>query len=359
MADRYKKMYEHARAEVLAEMGKKNVGSMTDSEVSEYKIRIKAKIREMESTGPDLSSAMTGRKFEEESVVYTDTDTVIKTAPAPTIESSAAFGERMKEMERIEAEVPIVPKAPLIPMGLKPPIIDSLELIELFQFVVYKGYAGVGKTASVISYAINNGYDVFSFVCSEDMGLPDLVGSYIIRGGDVVYNQSQILAAVRNSNRKKTLLILDEINLLRPAVLKSLNDLLDFRKELSTDIGKFYGKDLKIVGLMNLEAESMGNDLDVSVQSRAFVHEVDIKFVTTMLLKGGVVNDKMVEVMQKTRFAFGLREAEQLNILKNSGVKNPVDMLLQKYADESQRQQIAEAFKAVYGSLYNEHIKGE
>ncbi len=333
-----KTLYEAARKQVLAELGISKVSEMTEEQKLRYKQLMGERLKP--GAAPETNQA----------------------TEAPAVPPPIAQPEPEKEITEKEAtaaveayiegsNIPVILQSKIRDDALSAdePLIDKLELINLFDFTIYKGYAGIGKTSSVESWAKREGYDVFEIVCSQDMNTFDLVGSYIIRGNDMVFAATQITSAVVNSQTRKTLLIIDEINLLQPEVLKSLNNLTDFRKSVDTVVGRFTGKNLKIVGLMNVEAASAGNELDITAASRAVVHTADVAAITAKLIKAGVITKQLGEVFKSTSFAFGLREAKQLKVLVSSGMPNAVSLLLDKYNDDELREQIKQAFVIVYG----------
>ena len=351
-----KKLYEKARREALIEIGKSKISDLTEVEREEFNDKINRKFNSYNfpntaAKNTEEITAAIAKSENEEEIMAPATAAAVKEAEKTFKNESVDIRNKILVVDNF----PSISKSKILTDSGREPLIDKLNFIDLFYFTVYKGYAGVGKTSSIESYGFGNDYDIYEFVCSEDMNTFDLVGSFIIQGGNVVFNESAITSAVKNSISHKTLLILDEINLLRPATLKSLNDLFDYRKSVDTVIGRFNGNNLKIVGLMNLETESIGNDLDVSVQSRAFVHNVDETYVIKKLIKNGMPQ-QIGELMKSTNFAFGLREWEQLQILITNNISGSVDLLLQKYGDELKQDQIRQAFIVIFGSEYNDEV---
>ena len=347
MASDKKLQYERARRAILSEMGVDHSSDLTPEQFAEYKKRLDDALR---SPAPPSEAPV-------EVAVESSSGETVVVAEAPPAPPEAAEEIAEPPMVSNETAIPRIFQPPINARGDKEPLIDMLDLIEVFPFVIFKGYAGIGKTSSVSSWAHKKGYDVFEFVGSADMNTFDLVGSYIIEGNDVKFSASTITSAVENSRTRPTVLVIDELNLLRPAVVKSLNSLFDMRKSVDTLVGRFYGSDkLRVVGLMNVEEQSEGFDLDLSIVSRALIHEVNANAVRSKLVAAGVVTKQLGEVMANTNYVFGLREVEQLKALKAAKVPEPVNILLEKYADKSKRDQIRQAFIAVYGSDYNKAV---
>ena len=347
MASDKKLQYERARRAILSEYGVKKTSELNAEQMAEYTRKLEEALKAPAAPAEETVVATEGiAEASGETVAVVEEEVA---SPAEEVVEAAIPDNSL--------EIPRIFQPPINSRGDKEPLIDALELIDVFPFVIYKGYAGIGKTSSVTSWAHKKGYDVFEFVGSADMNTFDLVGSFIIEGNDVKFNASTITSAVENSRTRPTVLVIDEIILLRPAVVKSLNSLFDMRKSVDTLVGRFYGSDkLRVVGLMNIEEQSEGFELDLSVVSRALIHEVNADAVRSKLVAAGVVTKQLGEVMANTSYVFGLREVEQLKALKKAGIKEPVTLLLEKYADKNKRDQIRQAFVAVYGSDFNKAV---
>jgi MoxR-like ATPase len=227
---------------------------------------------------------------------------------------------------------------------------EELKALEVIDFIILSGPAGVGKTFSSLLWAKQNGYDAFVYECSSDASFFDVVGYYIVKDGEMIFLASDITSAVKNAERNRTLLIFDEINLLPPSVLKSLGGLFDFRKSINTPVGRFVAPDgqLKIIGTMNSETESAGYSLDPALQSRAVVINIG-KVVVERMVKFGIIDELTAKIMTETGFRFSLREAEQvLKLSSVYGVERAFSIVLGKY-DEEVRKQIKEAINVIIG----------
>jgi MoxR-like ATPase len=227
---------------------------------------------------------------------------------------------------------------------------EELKSLQAVDFVILRGPAGIGKTFSSLLWAKQNGYDAFVYECSSDASFFDVVGYYIVRDGEMQFLASDVSSALKNSERKKTLLIFDEINLLPPAVLKAVGGLFDFRKSINTPVGRFYSDgNLKIVGTMNSETESAGYSLDPALQSRAVVINLSIGKVVERMIKLGIVDEITGKILAETGFRFSLREAEQvLKLSSVYGVEKAFSIVIGKY-DEEVRKQVKEAISIVIG----------
>lgn len=238
------------------------------------------------------------------------------------------------------------------------PAIEEVELLNPDVPIVFKGTAGSTKTFSLLLYGEKAGYDVFMQECASNSDFADLMGTWILGdGGKMVFNATQLTSAFKNSsNGKKTLLILDEINLVPMDTLKSINSIFDRRKWIDTPIGRLYGgENLIIAGTMNSEEDSAGNELDVALRSKVIVIEVD---ASKALRNTGVLDERMIKLIENSGYRISIREFEQMSVLatkmialgesKESAVKKAKNYVLQKF-DRYVRLQIEQAYKAIGG----------
>lgn len=225
--------------------------------------------------------------------------------------------------------------------GHNEPIMSEKDLKLLLNGaypVIYRGPAGVGKTSSLIFWGLANGYDCYVQECASDMMASDLTGKWSIINGETVFLVGEIGSALHNSMKKKTLLILDEVNLLSPAVLKGIGSVLDFRLALNTDVGRIEGNDANIciAGTMNAEPDSAGFDLDPALRSRCIVTDVDYGAIFKNLAKKHPIDTKWVQIMTATQAKFSLRELHQLQVLTDIGftADEAYKYVLTKYSAE-------------------------
>jgi hypothetical protein len=244
--------------------------------------------------------------------------------------------------------------------------------------VILRAPAGIGKTSGVINWGLENGMSVFVQECASDMADSDLTGTWGLEDGSTKFLAGEIASAFRLSKeyekewkeatkgmsekeadkvpKKKVLLLMDEINLLAPAVLKSIGSVFDFRRTIYTPVGRVYGAPefLRVVGTMNSEEDSSGYLLDPALRSRCLVLTIPIKEVIENLGKAqGNVNKVFLQVMEQTNAKFSIREMEQLVVLKQIMVGGkPMDTstalmyVLDKY-DEDERKIIQSVFSSV------------
>lgn len=97
--------------------------------------------------------------------------------------------------------------------------------------VLLKGPTGCGKTRFVETMAFELGLEFITVSCNEDTSAADLVGRYILKGGDTLWQDGPVTRAVRSG----ALLYLDEIAEAREDVIVLLHSLTDHRRELYLD----------------------------------------------------------------------------------------------------------------------------
>ncbi len=115
------------------------------------------------------------------------------------------------------------------------PVGHELEVIEHAWKnqlpLLIKGPTGCGKSRLVAHAAARWGRDLVSVVCHDDTSTGDLLGRWLVRGGDTVWQDGPVTRAVRRGS----VLYVDEIAEARPDVIVSLHPLTDHRRELYLD----------------------------------------------------------------------------------------------------------------------------
>jgi MoxR-like ATPase len=230
---------------------------------------------------------------------------------------------------------------------------EELKALNGWDCLIVRGPAGIGKTYSALEWAKQNGWEAFVQECSGDMGYFDLVGSFSLDGsGGMVYYAGVVASAMHNAQEgKKTLLVMDEINLLPQAVLKAIGSVFDFRKAVETPVGRLYGNgNFRVVATMNSEAESAGFDLDDALQSRFLVITLDAGEMSKRFLKAGMVDELTSKLIKETEGAFSLREAQQVIALSPIyGPQQAMKMVVNKYTNEDKRKLVTNAVLLVLG----------
>lgn len=115
------------------------------------------------------------------------------------------------------------------------PVKDEVELFEnCFRQrlpLLLKGPTGCGKSQFVQHMAEKLGLPLIKVACNEDTSSADLLGRFLIRGADTVWQDGPVSRAVRLG----ALLYLDEIAEAREDVIVALHPLTDHRREIYLD----------------------------------------------------------------------------------------------------------------------------
>jgi len=97
--------------------------------------------------------------------------------------------------------------------------------------VLLKGPTGCGKSRFVEAMAVELGRPLVTVACNDDTSATDLVGRYLVRGGDTLWQEGPLTRAVREG----AVLYLDEIAEAREDVIVVIHPLTDHRRELFID----------------------------------------------------------------------------------------------------------------------------
>ena len=97
--------------------------------------------------------------------------------------------------------------------------------------LLLKGPTGCGKSRFVEAMAAAHGRPLVTVACNDDTSATDLLGRWLIRGGDTVWQPGPLTRAVRDG----AVLYLDEIAEAREDVIVVIHPLSDHRRELYID----------------------------------------------------------------------------------------------------------------------------
>ncbi len=97
--------------------------------------------------------------------------------------------------------------------------------------VLLKGPTGSGKSRFVEFMADQSDRPLIQVACNEDTSASDLIGRFLIKGGETVWVDGPVTRAVRSGS----FLYLDEVAEAREAVMVVLHSLSDFRRSLYID----------------------------------------------------------------------------------------------------------------------------
>ena len=94
--------------------------------------------------------------------------------------------------------------------------------------LMLKGPTGCGKSRFVEHMAAQLGRPLISVACHDDTSASDLLGRWLVRGGDTVWQDGPATRAVREG----AILYLDEVAEARPDVVVAIHPLTDHRRRL-------------------------------------------------------------------------------------------------------------------------------
>lgn len=94
--------------------------------------------------------------------------------------------------------------------------------------VLLKGPTGCGKSRFVEAMAARLGRPLITVACHDETSAVDLLGRYLVKGGDTVWQDGPVTRAVRTG----AILYLDEIAEARPDVVVVLHPLSDHRRRV-------------------------------------------------------------------------------------------------------------------------------
>ena len=97
--------------------------------------------------------------------------------------------------------------------------------------LLLKGPTGCGKTRFVEHMAARLGLPLFTVACHDDLSAADLIGRYLLKGGETVWIDGPLTRAVREGG----ICYLDEVVEARKDVTVVLHPLTDDRRRLSID----------------------------------------------------------------------------------------------------------------------------
>jgi nitric oxide reductase NorQ protein len=141
--------------------------------------------------------------------------------------------------------------------------------------IMLKGPTGCGKTRLVEHMAHRFGIPLFTVSCHEDITAADLVGRYVLAGGETVWVDGPLTHAVRDGG----LCYLDEIVEARQDSIVAIHPLADHRRELT--IERQGGRHLRaahgfaLVVSYNPGYQSVLKDLKMSTRQRMVSIDLD------------------------------------------------------------------------------------
>jgi nitric oxide reductase NorQ protein len=193
--------------------------------------------------------------------------------------------------------------------------------------ILLKGPTGCGKTRFVEAMAYDLGRPLVTVACHDDLTAADLVGRYLLQGGDTVWIDGPLTRAVRDG----AICYLDEIVEARQDTTVVLHPLGDHRRQLPIDrLGVTLDADPNfcLVVSYNPGYQSVLKDLKDSTRQRMVAIELDFppadveeKVVAHEAEVGHEVAAPLVRLAHAIRQldAAGLREVASTRVLIAAG----------------------------------------
>lgn len=141
--------------------------------------------------------------------------------------------------------------------------------------IMLKGPTGCGKTRLVEHMAHRLGVPLFTVSCHEDMTASDLLGRYVLAGGDTFWVDGPLTRAVKDGG----ICYLDEVVEARQDATVAIHSLADHRRELNLE--RQGGRTLRaaeglcLVVSYNPGYQSVLKDLKMSTRQRMVSIELD------------------------------------------------------------------------------------
>jgi nitric oxide reductase NorQ protein len=153
-----------------------------------------------------------------------------------------------------------------LPVGNEVEVFEAAWRGELA--VMLKGPTGCGKTRFVEHMAYRFGVPLYAVSCHEDITTADLVGRYVLVGGETAWVDGPLTRAVRDGG----ICYLDEIVEARQDSIVAIHPLADHRRELSVErlggVRLPAAKGFGIVVSYNPGYQSVLKDLKMSTRQR-------------------------------------------------------------------------------------------
>ena len=158
--------------------------------------------------------------------------------------------------------------------------------------VVLKGPTGCGKTRFVEAMAHDLGRPLITVACHDDLTTADLVGRYLLRGGETVWVDGPLTRAVREG----AICYLDEVVEARQDTTVVLHPLADYRRQLPIErLGVTLGAapGFGLVVSYNPGYQSVLKDLKDSTRQRMVA--IEFGFPAAEVEEGIVVHEAGVD----------------------------------------------------------------
>jgi nitric oxide reductase NorQ protein len=193
--------------------------------------------------------------------------------------------------------------------------------------VLIKGPTGCGKTRFVEAMAHDLGRPLITVACHDDLTAADLVGRYLLQGGETVWVDGPLTRAVKEG----AICYLDEVVEARQDTTVVLHPLADHRRQLPIDrlgVTLDVAPGFCLVVSYNPGYQSVLKDLKDSTRQRMVAIELDFpaaeieeKIVSHEAGVGNDVAASLVRLAQAIRQldTAGLREVASTRVLVTAG----------------------------------------
>ncbi len=180
--------------------------------------------------------------------------------------------------------------------------------------IMLKGPTGCGKTRLVEHMAARFGVPLFTVSCHEDMTASDLLGRYVLTGGNTEWVDGPLTRAAREGG----ICYLDEIVEARQDATVAVHSLTDHRRELN--IERRGGEVIKaahgftLVCSYNPGYQSVLKDLKMSTRQRMVAIELDypaVEIERAIILREGGTERHLEELL---RLGQALRRAKEAGL---------------------------------------------
>jgi nitric oxide reductase NorQ protein len=206
-------------------------------------------------------------------------------------------------------------------MEVKTPYIATGRECEIFYGawrkclpVLLKGPTGCGKTKFVQSMADQLGRSLITVACHEDLTAGDLVGRYLLRGGETIWEDGPLTRAVRIGG----ICYLDEAVEARADTTVVIHPLADHRRELNIErLGErlIAPPEFMLVMSYNPGYQSVLKDLKPSTRQRMI--SIELTFPDPEIEERIIVQESAVDLPTARRL---VSLAQAIRQLRHEGI---------------------------------------
>lgn len=200
------------------------------------------------------------------------------------------------------------------------PVGSEVELFEHAHLnnlpLLLKGPTGCGKSRLVEYMADRLGKRLYTIACHEETTAMDLIGRYLVKGGETIWLDGPVTRAVREG----AMVYIDEVAEARPDTIVALHSLTDHRRSLFLERT---GEELKaadgfmLVASYNPGYQGMGRELKPSTKQRFIAlqfHYPREEVETEIIIHESGVEDAIARKLVK--LASRIRNLKELGMLE-------------------------------------------